>query len=146
MTKEKNMPPFMEEGLNTFKKFKYPGIDMEALQACSQKNMELISTAQKIATETTQSVMELQNQYIKSTFEQWNEHMKQGLSKAPLADKMAYPSEAAQAMMANTIKHAQAVNSVITKSNEILLESIQQRFQEGLDESINLLKTHKEHR
>ena len=137
MAKETNIPPFMED---SFKKFKLPGVDMETLLSSYQKNMELINTTQKIATETTQSVMELQKQYFKKVFDQWNEEVKTNISKTSLDEKTAYKAETAKTAVDETIQHVRDVNSLIAKSNEKIIDSIQTRFKEGLDESAALAK------
>lgn len=140
MAKETNVPPFMEEGLGAFKKFKFPGIDMEKLLSSYRKNLELMSKNQQIVTETTQSLMELQTQYIKNAFDVWSEQVKNCCSKSPLEDKPAQHSEAAKATFDKTIEHLQNVHSVVAKSNEKMNESIQKRLKEGLEESLNMTK------
>ncbi len=140
MAKESNVPPFMEQGLGAFKNFKFPGIDMEALMSSYQKNVELMSKHHQIAIETTQSLVELQNQYIKNAFDMWNEHIKQCCSKSPLEDKTTQHAEAAKETADKTIEHLRNINSVIAKSTEKMNESVQKRFKEGLEESLNMTK------
>jgi len=146
MTKETNIPPFGEEGLGSFKNFKFPGVDMETLLASYQRNMELMNTTQRIGAETVQSVMELQNQYLKRVFDQWNEQIKYGFSKSPLEEKTTRQAENAKATVDKTIEHVRDVNSIVAKSNEKIIQSVQKRFKEGLDESLNLAKKGKTQR
>ncbi len=128
------------EGLGAFKNFKFPGIDMEALMESHRKNLELMNKNQQIVIETTQSLMELQNQYIKNAFEMWNENIKQCCSKSPLEEKTAQQSEAAQETTDKAIEHLRNINSVIAKSTEKMNESLQKRFKEGLEESSRMTK------
>ncbi len=146
MAKETNIPPFMEEELNSFKQFKCPGVDMETLLSCYKKNMELMNTTQKIATEATQSVMELQKKYFKSVFDQMNEEVKSNFSKASFAEKAAHQANTAKITADETMKHVRDVSSIIAKSNEQVVESIQKRFKEILDESANQAKKSQEPR
>jgi len=140
MAKESNVPPFMEEGLGSFKHFKFPGVDMEALMESYRKNLELLSKNQQIAIETTESLMELQNQYIKNAFEKWNENVKQCCSKTPLEEKNTQHSKAAEETVDKTMEHLRDINAVIAKSTAKINESIQKRFKEGLEESLNMTK------
>lgn len=146
MAKEANIPPFMEEGLNSFKKFKFPGADMENLMFIYQKNIELMNATQQIAVETTQSVLELQRQYMKTAFDQWNDQIKYCCSKAPLGEKTAHHAETTKAAVNQIIEHTRELNSIITKSNEKMNESVQKHFKEGLNEFSNQAKKHKEKR
>ena len=146
MAKETNIPPFMEEGFCSFKQFKFPGADMETLLSTYQRNMELMNAAQKTTTETTQTVMDLQKQYFKSLFDQWNDEIKNSFSKAPADQKTAHQAEAAKAAVDQTIKHVRDVNAIIAKSNETIIESMQKHFKESLNESSNLAKKSKEKR
>lgn len=149
MTKETNIPPFGEEGFRTFnpfKQFKYPGVDMETLMATYQRNMELMNSTQQIAMEATQSVMELQREYIKKAFDQWNEQIKYTCSKAPLGEKTAHHVDTTKTAVDQTIEHVRDVNSIIAKSNEKIINSVQKRFKESLDESATLAKKSRPHR
>jgi phasin family protein len=146
MTKETNMPPFMEEGLNAFKQFKFSGINTENFMSTYQKNLELMNAAQQITVETAQSLAELHNQYIKNAMAQWNDQIKYCYSKAPLEEKTAYHAEATKAAVDDVIEHTRALNSIIAKSNAKMNETLQRRFKEGLDESISMTKKAKEKR
>ena len=144
MAKEANIPPFGEEGLklfqqcNPFKQFKVPGMDMGVLMSNYQRNMELMTAAQQIASESTKTIIELQNQYVKAFFGQWNEQVKCCCSKAPPEEKIARQSEACKETLDKTIEHLRDVNAEVVKANERIIESVQRHFQESLDESFNL--------
>jgi phasin family protein len=144
MARETNMPPFGEETFNPFKQFnplklfKFPGIDMETLLSSYQKNMELVATTQEIAAESTKSIMELQNAYVKKVFDEWNEHLKYCCSQAPLEEKTAHHAETAKATVNQTIEQVQKLNSILAKSSAKMFSSTQKRIKEGVDESMNL--------
>lgn len=140
MAKGTNIPPFIEEGLSSFKQFKFPGVDMETLLSSHQRNMELIATTQQIAAESTKSIMELQNEYLKKVFDQWNEQVKCCCSKAPMEEKTTDQAKAAKAVVNEAVEHTQEFNSIIAKSIEKIGQSVQKRMKEGLEESVNLVK------
>ena len=109
MAKETNVPPFSEEGFklfqqfNPFKQFKVPGMDMKSLMSNYQRNIELINATQQVVAEATKSVMELQSEYMKKVFDQWNAQIKYCCSKAPLEEKMAQEAEGAKKAVNQTI-------------------------------------------
>ncbi|EKE09306.1 MAG: phasin [uncultured bacterium] len=144
MAKEKNIPPFGEGLFNPFKGMNNPVFDMKTLTANYQQNIELMNSTQKIAVEATQSIMALQNQYLKNIFEQWNKGMKNCLSQIPLEEKMTCQSESTKVMVDKTVEHARDINAIIEKSNEKVVESLQKHFKKGLDESADVTKKMKE--
>jgi len=143
MSKESNIPPFVEEGLNSFKQFKFPNFNMDAFIGMYQKNLELMNKNQQIAVETAQSILELQNQYLKNAFDLWGEQAKKFCSKASLEEKTSSHAEATKETVDKTMEHFQNLNTIIAKSNEVINDSIQKRFKEGLEESANLAKKNK---
>lgn len=144
MNKDTNIPPFGEELFNAFKQFKVPGIDMEALVASHQKNMELLASTQKKAVESTNSIIELQNKYLKKAFDQWNEQLKHNCTKTSFEEKAACHAQSTKEMSDRALEHLKEINTIIVKSNEKIIDSIQKHFQESLDESLNLVKKNKD--
>lgn len=146
MAKETNIPPFGEEGLklfqqvNPFKQFKAPGMDMGFLMSNYQRNIELINATQQVVAEATKSIMKLQSEYMKKVFDQWNAQVKDCCSQIPLEEKTAHQAEAAKTAVNQTIAHTQELNAIVAKSNEKIIDSVQKRFKEGLDESLNPTK------
>ncbi|HUX80435.1 MAG TPA: phasin family protein [Alphaproteobacteria bacterium] len=144
MDKEKNI--FGEESFNAFKQFKFPGLDLETLLSNYQRNMELMNSTQQVVVEATKSIMELQNDYFKKVFAQWNEQVKYCCSKAPLEDKTTRQAEATKAALDQAVEHTQGLTSIVAKSNEKIIGSVQKHIKEGLDESLNLAKKSREKR
>lgn len=144
MNKDTNVPPFGEELFNAFKEFKVPGINIEDLVASHQKNMELLTSTQKKAVESTNSIVELQNKYLKRAFDQWNEQLKHNCTKPSFEEKAACHAQAAKEMSDRALEHMNDINTIIVKSNEKIIDSIQKHFQESLDESLNLVKKNRD--
>ncbi|HUX80675.1 MAG TPA: phasin family protein [Alphaproteobacteria bacterium] len=150
MAKETNIPPFGNAEANpfkqfdAFKQFKFPGLDLETLLLNYQKNMELMNSTQQVAVEATKSIMKLQNDYFKKVFDQWNEQVKCCCSKTPLEDKTTRQAEVTKAALDQAVEHTQGLTSIVAKSNEKIVDSVQKRIKEGLDESLNLAKKSRE--
>lgn len=144
MSKDTNIPPFGEEMFNAFKQFKVPGIDMEALVASHQKNMDLLASTQKKAVESTNSIIELQNKYLKKAFDQWNEQLTHNCTKASFEEKAACHAQSTREMSEKALAHLQEVNTIIVESNKKIMDSIQKHFQESFNDSLNLVKKNKD--
>jgi len=138
MPKETNIPPF--NAFNSFKNFKFPALNMDIFLSSYQRNIELMNKTMKIATETTQSLMELQSQYVQKAFDQWNEEVKFSFSKTPLDKKTTHEADTVKSTVADAIKHTQNVSSILAKSNEQVIESIQKCFKEVTDKPSGLGK------
>lgn len=140
MSKDPYTNPFAGDTFNAFKEAKLPWFDPELMFSSYKRNMNLITTTQQIAAETTKAVVQLQAQYIKDVLEQLSERTKQNISTASPEEKATQQSEATKASLDQAIDHARNVNTVIAKSNEKIIETVQKRFKEGVDESASMAK------
>ncbi|MBY0293441.1 MAG: phasin family protein [Alphaproteobacteria bacterium] len=143
MAKESHTSSCEDRIFNPFKKMKCPMFNMEMLMTNTQKNIELMTETQQIFAESLKSIMELQNEYFKKVMDQWNEQVKCCCSKAPLEEKTAHQAEAKKTAINQAVEHARELSSIISKSSEKIIGSVQKRIKEGLDESLNLEKKSK---
>jgi len=141
MTKDTNMPPFMEEGINSFKRFKLPGFDMNLLLASYEKNMELLTEAQKIATDAAKELVEQQMKFASEVLEQCaNKCTDNGIAQSSWQDKASMQAEASKSAIAKAMAHGQKINSIVLSSNEKMFEAFKKRFNEGVEESMTMAK------
>ncbi|MBA3814294.1 MAG: phasin family protein [Alphaproteobacteria bacterium] len=140
MSKETYSSPFWGENFKGFKDNKFPWLDTDLILSGYRRNMTLITTTQQIAAETTKAVMQLQAQYMKDVFEQLSEQTKKNISAASPEERVAHQSEKAKTAVDQAIEHGRNVNAIITKSNEKIIENVQKRFKEGVDESASLAR------
>ena len=143
MAKDSKLPPFFGKDFNANKSFEFPGINLETLLTSYQKNMEMMNETQKIAKETAQSLMEIQKEYVQKLMAQATKKTKKMAEKAPLEAKNVFEAETTKATVNEIVEHLRSTNSIITKSNEKIIESIQRRFKEVLNESSDLIKKRK---
>lgn len=132
MTTNPNIPPFMKEGLGAFKKFNLPGADMDTLLAHYQRNLEFINSTQQTVADTTQSLFGLHKQFLLEAFEQWNEQFANAFSTSSPMDKVAQQTEASKAAMNRMVEHVQDLQSTVEEANKKLMDSLQNRFKDGL--------------
>lgn len=140
MARESNIPPFLGKEFGSFKNFKFPGGNMDKLLSGYRKNMELMNATQKIVTETMNSLREGQKQYTQKVISEWHKQVENSLSRVPFEEKTAQHTQAVKTTVDETIQHLRSTNSIISQSNKQIIESIQRRFQEVVDESSEILK------
>lgn len=140
MSKETYTNPFWGDSTKGLKDMKLPWMDSELMLSNYRRNMNFINTTQQIAAETTKAVIQLQTQYMKDIFEQLSEQTKQNISTLSPEEKVSRQSEATKTALDQAIEHARNVNTLISQSNEKIIENVQKRFKESVDESSSLGK------
>lgn len=126
---EKNIPPFWGEN-------KLPWPEIESLVDGYKRNIELMNVTQQIAIEATKSVIQLQMHYMKHIFDQLSEQAKYDRSPSATEERIANQSDIGKATVDKAIEHATKINSILSKSNEKIIENIQKHFKEGFDETV----------
>ena len=140
MTKETFTNPFLGDNFKAFKDTKLPWFDSEFVLSNYRRNMNLINSTQQIAADTTKAIMQLQAQYMKDVFEQLGEQTRQNMSNFSTEEKATKQSEGAKAAIDHAIEHARNVNTLISESNEKIIENVQKRFNEGVEETVAAAK------
>jgi len=140
MNKDTYTNPFFGEGWKAMKDTKLPWLDMELFLSNYRRNMNLISTTQQIAAETTRAVIQLQTQYMKDVFDQLGEQTKKNMSTLSPEEKVTQQTESTKNTLDQAVEHARNVNTLIAKSNEQIVENVQKSFKESVDESASLGK------
>jgi phasin family protein len=140
MTKENQPYSSWSESLNAFKDVKLPWGDNEFFMATYRRNMEFMNATQKITAETIKAVTELQTEYMKSVFNQVSEQTKQSFTATSPEEKVVRQTKVAKDSIDQAIEHAREINSIIAKSNDKMIESIQQTAKKSVDETASLAK------
>lgn len=114
---------------------KVPGVDVEALLASQRKNVEALTTANKVALEGLQAVAKRQAEILAQALAEATSVAKElaGLSSNPqelTAKQAAVAKEAFEKALANARELAELVN----KSNTEAFAVINQRVNESLEE------------
>lgn len=133
------IPPFWEDTLKIFKQAKVPWLELEPFLANYRRQMELINTTQKIATEATKAIIQLQTQYMKHTFEQLSKRARHNFSTSS-NDKTTQQADLAKAKIDEAIDHARELNSILLKSNDQIIESFKKSTKDSIDKSTSIAK------
>lgn len=135
--------PFVD-GLGSFKNLKFPGFNVESLGTSFQKNMEWMTEIQKIATQGTQSLLELETQNVQKALNHCSEHLNCSCLKAPIEVKTAHQAETAKIAVDELSQHMHDVNAIITQTSEQIMGAFQKRFKDGMDECSELVAKNKQ--
>jgi hypothetical protein len=137
MAKDTNLPPFISSQSEVFGKSMFPGGYGDSLMSMYRLNVELITTSQKIAMETAQTLMALNQQYQKRVYDQMNELIKSNISKGPFEEKTTSQANVAKNAVEMMSEHAHEISSLLVDSNKKLSENLHKSLKEGLEESKN---------
>jgi len=140
MNKDAFNNQFWGETLKVWKDGKLPWLDTELFLSSYRRNMNLLNTTQQIAAETTKAVLQLQAEYVKDVFEQMSEQAKKNITTFSPEERISHQSQTTKQTFDQALEHARHVNELISKSNEKIMENVQKRFKEGLDESATFTK------
>ncbi len=90
MAAKQDFKPFWEMDLSKFAgDFKMPGIDMDAMLAAQQKNLQAVAEANKLAVEGLQAVAKRQTDVLKQSMEEMAATMQQMMTSDAPQDKIA---------------------------------------------------------
>jgi phasin family protein len=119
---------------------KFPAIpNAEAVMGVYRRNMEALSSANRIALEGAQTVAKRHMEIIQQTMSELTEAMRAlAGSEAPQA-KAAKQAEMLKRAYERAVAHARELSELIQRSNREALEELNKRFVEAMDEVKQLM-------
>lgn len=118
---------------------KVPGIDMEAMLASQRKNIEALSSANKLAVDGMQAVAKRQAEILAQAMSEISE-MAQQLTKVGNPQEMtSKQAELSKQAFEKALANMRELAEMISKSNTDALSVINKRFNESLEELKSLL-------
>ena len=123
--------------------FKLPQVDVEALVAAQRKNIETLSTANKLALEGMQAVAKRNMEIMQQSLADMTEAMKAiAAAEAPQA-KAAKQAELLKSAYERAVGNMKEVADLIQNSNSEALGVLNKRFMEAMDEVKTLVAQQK---
>ena len=97
-----------------------------------KKNLEAISDANKIAADVMKSLAKMQSEFVKQTFEDINEMMRNAMTQKPgqPIDLSNY-SDVVKHSLQRTTEHAKNVNNVLSNSGKEIHARVKDRVEEA---------------
>ncbi len=132
--KDKN-ENFSEATAEVFKSFteKMPQIDREQILENHRKNLETLGEAQKMAVELLKTVAQLQSQFLRQTFDEMNESLRDVMRNPTSKDRFQTHADKMKETMEKAVDHTSNLANVILKSNLDVYKLVQDRFKQGLE-------------
>ena len=115
--------------------FKMPAMpDMEALAAAQRRNIEALSTANRVALEGAQAVARRHMEIMQSSVAEMTEAMTALASADAPQDKATRQAALAKNTYEKAVANLQEIADLIQKSNSEALAVLNKRFAEAMDE------------
>ena len=115
--------------------FRMPAMpDMDALAAAQRRNIEALSTANRVALEGAQAVARRHMEIMQSSVAEMTEAMKAFSSAEAPQDKAAKQAALAKSTYEKAVANLQEIADLIQKSNSEALSVLNKRFAEAMDE------------
>jgi phasin family protein len=127
--------------LKVLGEFKVPAMpDMEALAAAQRRNIEALSTANRVALEGAQAVARRHMEIMQSSVAEMTEALKAFASAEAPQDKATKQAELAKATYEKAVANLQEIADLIQKSNSEAIAVLNKRFAEAMDEVKGLVR------
>ena len=115
--------------------FRMPAMpDMDALAAAQRRNIEALSTANRVALEGAQAVARRHMEIMQASVAEMTEAMKALSTADAPQDKAARQAALAKSTYEKAVANLQEIADLIQKSNNEALSVLNKRFAEAMDE------------
>lgn len=115
--------------------FRMPAMpDMDALAAAQRRNIEALSTANRVALEGAQAVARRHMEIMQASVAEMTEAMKALSTADAPQDKAAKQAALAKSTYEKAVSNLQEIADLIQKSNSEALSVLNRRFAEAMDE------------
>lgn len=114
--------------------YKVPQVDVEALMAIQRKNMEALTTANKVAIEGAQAMARRQADILQETMAVATKALEGLTQSASPQEAAAKQAEFLKGAFEKTVANMRELRELMTKSNTEAADAIAARICESLDE------------
>ncbi len=131
---KKPEPMFDMDLTKVMSEFKLPHVDVEAMVAAQRKNIETLSTANKLAIEGMQAVAKRNMEIMQQTMADLTEAMRMIASAEPPQAKAAKQAEIFKAGYEKAMQNMRELQDMVQKVSGETLGVLNKRVAEALDE------------
>lgn len=134
MMKEFDPTKMVDELSKMVKQYKMPGVDLDSVVASQKKNLEALTSANRVAFEGLQAIAKRQAEILNETMNEASKAVDQ-LSKAGSpADVAAKQAELAKGAFERALSNMRELAEMVTKSQQDATNTINARISSSLDE------------
>ncbi len=132
------------KAMGDFKEFNAPGIDVQALVAFQQRNLEALANANRTAFEGAQAMMARQAEILREALEEMRGAVEAMAAQKQPEDVVAQQTEMIKQSFEKTVANMRELSEMMAKSNTQAVDGLNKRIAEGLDElKTNIAKAKK---
>ncbi len=114
--------------------FRMPGVDVDGLMASQKKNLEALTTANRLVVEGMQAIARRQTEIFRQMMEESTSAMKGMMSGGSKEDAAAKQADMAKDAFQRAVTNMRELAEMIAKSNGEAFDIINRRVSESLDE------------
>lgn len=134
----------VEEFSNALKQYRLPGVNIEAVVASQKKNLEALTSANRVAFEGLQAVAKRQAEILQETMNEASKAV-DSVSKAGSPPEMAAKQlEIAKQAFDKAIGNMRELAEMVAKANEAAASTVNSRISATLDEIKELALNYKQ--
>ena len=134
MMKEFDPTKMVDEFSKMLKQYKLPGVDVDSIVASQKKNLEALTSANRVAFEGLQAVAKRQAEILQETMNEASKAV-DSLSKAGSPpDMAAKQAELAKDAFERALGNMKELAEMVTKANQEATSTINSRISATLDE------------
>lgn len=127
ITKMMDMTKFISD-------FKLPGVDMDAILNNQRKNIEALTTANKLAFESVQAMMKRQTEVLRQTMQEVAEATQGMTTTASPQDRLAKQTALVKDTFERTVANMRELAEMVAKSNGEVFELLNVRLGQLMEE------------
>lgn len=135
------MPEFGDMKMPEFGDMKMPEINVDAMVAAQQKNIEAMNLANKTVVESWQGFAKKQAELWQAAFEDTGVLAQDVASAKEPTDKVAKQAAFAKAAFENSLSTAREAQDIAAKTTNKTVDIVSKRWAEGLDEVMSYVDT-----
>lgn len=124
-----------DDFMKMFSEFKMPAMpDMSAFAEAQKRNIEALTTANKLAMEGAQAIARRNMEIMQQTMSEMSEAVQSMASQEPAASKAARQAEMLKAGYEKAVANMREISELIQKSNGEALGVLNARFTAAMEE------------
>lgn len=120
--------------------FSMPAVDVEKVIAAQTKNVETLTSANKLAAASAQEIFQRQTAIARESAEEMTAAFQEMLAAGEPKDKMARQAELAREGIERGVANFKEFAAAATKANQQVFDMLNKRFVESLTEAQSLVK------
>jgi len=120
--------------------FKVPAVDVDKIVAAQTRNVETLTSANKLAAESAQDIFQRQAAIAREGVEEFTAAFQEMMAAGEPKDKMARQAEIAREGFERGVANFKDLADAATKANKQVFDMLNKRFVESLTEAQGFMK------